>query len=151
MVPGLERISPEIILDTYLVNNGIRRTAKLVGVQPTYFDLFNFQLQDGNMFSRRHLRSGDAVCIIGSSIKSKFFPTQDPMGKYIKCGRNWLQVIGVLRPRIISETSISNLGIRDYNMDVYVPTQTMLLRFKDRSRITSEMLREADNRRRRQR
>jgi len=146
IIPGLERISPEIILDTYIVNNGIRRTAKVVGVEPAYFELFNFQLTDGSMFDDHHLEAGSAVCIIGSSIKSKFFPTQDPMGKYIKCGNNWLKVIGVLQPRIISETSISNLGIRDYNMDVYVPVQTMLLRYKNRALVTSEMLRQANNR-----
>lgn len=41
-VPGIKQVSPEIILDTYLINNGIRRTAKLVGVEPSYFDIFNF-------------------------------------------------------------------------------------------------------------
>ncbi len=146
VLPGVEKVSPEIILDTYIVNNGIRRTAKLVGVQPAYFDLFNFDLARGSMFAEHHLRAGDGVCVIGSAIQSKFFPTEDPLGKYIKCGKNWLKVIGILQPRVISENSISNLGIRDYNMDVYVPIQTMLLRFKDRARVTTEMLRKANMR-----
>jgi putative ABC transport system permease protein len=33
------------------------------------------------------------------------------------------------------------LGIRDYNMDVYVPLQTFLIRYKNRDRITGEQLR----------
>ena len=87
IIPGLERISPEIILDTYIVNNGIRRTAKVVGVEPSYFELFNFQLSDGSMFDDHHLEAGSAVCIIGSSIKSKFFPTQDPWASTSNVGR----------------------------------------------------------------
>lgn len=145
IIPGIQKISPEIILETHLINNGIRRTAKLVGVEPTYFDIFNFKLERGEMFNEHHLKYGDGVCIIGKSIKAKFFPTEDPIGKYIKCGNNWLKVIGMLEERLISSSSISNLGIRDYNMDVYVPLQTMLIRYENRALVTQEMLRLANS------
>ncbi|MFT6867879.1 MAG: putative ABC transport system permease protein [Cyclobacteriaceae bacterium] len=144
IVPGITQISPEIILDTYIINNGIRRSAKLVGVQPAYFDIFNFELADGYNFNEQHLKAGESVCIIGKSIKTKFFPTENPIGKYLKCGNNWLKVIGLLEERVITTSSISNLGIRDYNMDVYVPIQTMLLRYENRALITQEMLRRAN-------
>ena len=144
VVPGINKISPEIILDTYLINNGIRRTAKLVGIEPNYFDLFNFQLEEGRNFSDYHLKHGSPVCIIGHSIKSKFFPFEDPIGKYLKCGNNWLKVIGILERRDISSNSIQNLGIRDYNMDVYAPIQTVLIRFENRAIITDQMLMEAN-------
>ncbi|MEQ9286308.1 MAG: ABC transporter permease [Cyclobacteriaceae bacterium] len=143
-VPGINKISPEIVLDTYLINNGIRRTAKLVGIEPSYFDLFNFQVDQGRNFSDYHLRHGSPVCIIGYSIKSKFFPFEDPIGKYLKCGNNWLKVIGILEKREISSTSIQSLGIRDYNMDVYAPLQTVLIRFENRAIITDQMLRAAN-------
>lgn len=143
-VPGISKISPEIVLDTYLINNGIRRTAKLVGIEPSYFDLFNFQVDQGKNFSDYHLKHGSPVCIIGYSIKSKFFPFEDPIGKYLKCGNNWLKVIGILEKREISSTSIQSLGIRDYNMDVYAPLQTVLIRFENRAVITDQMLREAN-------
>ena len=144
VVPGINKISPEIILDTYLINNGIRRTAKLVGIEPNYFDLFNFQLDQGRNFSDYHLKHGSPVCIIGYSIKSKFFPFEDPIGKYLKCGNNWLKVIGILERRDISSNSIQNLGIRDFNMDVYAPLQTVLIRFENRAIITDQMLMEAN-------
>ena len=38
-IPGIARISPEIIIDTYVIRNGLRRSAKLVGVEP---DLFQY-------------------------------------------------------------------------------------------------------------
>ncbi|MEQ9307357.1 MAG: FtsX-like permease family protein, partial [Marinoscillum sp.] len=145
VVPGINKISPEIILDTYLINNGIRRTTKLVGVEPSYFDIFNFKLDRGEMFNETQLKKGDPVCIIGKSIQTKFFPTEDPIGKRLKCGNNWLKIIGVLEDRTISSSSISNLGIRDYNMDVYTPLQTMLVRYKNRALITEEMLNRANS------
>lgn len=139
-IPGITKVSPEIILETYLINNGIRRTAKLVGVEPHYFDIFNFQLEKGEMFNDHHLKFGEPVCIIGKSIQAKFFPTEDPIGKYIKCGNNWLKVIGILKERLISKGSMNNLGIRDYNMDVYVPIQTMLIRYENRALVTKSMI-----------
>ncbi|WP_421765657.1 ABC transporter permease [Ekhidna sp.] len=143
-IPGVETISPEILLETYIIKNGIRRSAKLVGVEPSYFDIFNFTLSEGKMFNDTQLEKGEAVCIIGKSIKAKFFPSQNPVGKMLKCGPNWLKVIGVLDERYISESSISKLGIRDYNMDVYTPLQTVLVRYKNRAMLTEEMIQGAN-------
>ncbi|MEQ9218415.1 MAG: ABC transporter permease [Cyclobacteriaceae bacterium] len=140
VIPGINKLSPEIILDTYIINNGIRRSAKLVGVNPTYFQIFNFELERGEMFSENHMKKGEPVCIIGKSIKAKFFPTEDPLGKYLKCGNNWVKVIGILKERLISTASLNNLGIRDYNMDVYIPFHTMLVRYRNRQFMSREMI-----------
>jgi len=141
LFPDLSQVSPEIILDTYVIRNGFRRSAKLVGVQPAYFTIFNFQLSEGQVFSEEHLKIGSAVCIIGSGIKAKFFATENPIGKSIKVGPHWLTIIGVLDDRTVSQNSISKLGIRDFNMDIYTPLQTVLVRYRNRDMITAEMLR----------
>jgi putative ABC transport system permease protein len=140
-IPGIAKISPEIILETYVIRNGLRRSAKLVGIEPTYFSIYNFDLQEGQVFSLEQERIGAPVCIIGNSIKAKFFPTENPLGKSIKVGRHWLTIIGVLAERVVSATSISKLGIRDFNMDVYAPIQSVLVRYKNRDKITAEELR----------
>ena len=140
-IPGLSKISPEISLDTYVIRNGYRRSAKLVGVDPAYFEIYNFKLIDGQQFEANHRRVGAPVCIIGYGIKAKFFPVDNPIGKSIKVGQHWLTIIGVLEERKVSANSISKLGIRDFNMDVYTPLQTVLVRYRDRDKITREALR----------
>ena len=144
ILPDIQVISPEIVKDTYIMNKGIRRSAKLVGVEPPYFKLFNFELEEGTMFNDQNLIHGMPVCIIGKSIKAKFFPSENPIGKKLKCGNQWLTVMGVLEQRIISENSIKRLGIRDYNMDVYVPLKTVLIRYENRDLITKSMIKKAD-------
>jgi putative ABC transport system permease protein len=139
-IPGLSKISPEISLDTYVIRNGYRRSAKLVGVEPAYFQIYNFNLSDGQSFDDRHRNIGAPVCIIGYGIKSKFFPVDNPIGKSIKVGQHWLTIIGVLEERKVSANSISKLGIRDFNMDVYSPLQTVLIRYRDRDKVTRERL-----------
>ncbi len=140
IVPGIAMASPEIMLDKYIIKDGIRRSAKLVGVEDHYFEIANFALAEGSLFTERQMREGERVCIIGQSIDDKFFSEEDPIDKMIKVGDQWLKVIGVLEPRIITTENINRLGIRDYNMDVYVPINTVLIRFRDRSLITQSMI-----------
>ena len=139
-IPGVKNLSPEILLETYIIKNGIRRSAKLVGVEPAYFEVANFQLAEGKMFSEQQLKVGAPVCVIGKGIENKFFPKENPIGKQIKVGSQWLEVVGVLQERFISDKAISNLGIRDYNMDVYTPIQTVLIRYINRDLVTGSGL-----------
>ncbi|MDQ3535128.1 MAG: ABC transporter permease [Bacteroidota bacterium] len=140
ILPNIEKVSPEILIETHIMKGGTRRSAKLVGVTPNFFDIANFTLSDGKMFNDDQLIKGEPVCIIGKGIKVKFFSNEEPVGKMIKCGPHWLKIIGVMEERIISEASIDNLGIRDYNMDVYAPIQTVLIRYKNRSLLTDAMI-----------
>jgi putative ABC transport system permease protein len=144
VIPAIGKVSPEILIETYVIKNGTRRSAKLVGVTPTYFELANFNISSGKNFNEGQMKRGDPVCIIGNSIKVKFFPTEDPIGKNIKLGGVWLTVIGVLEERFVSESSISKLGIRDYNMDVYTPIETVLIRYRNRDLVTESMMRGAN-------
>lgn len=144
VLPSIARISPEVILETNIIKSGLRRSAKLVGVVPDYFELTNFSLASGKMFNEQQLVKGEPVCIIGKGVQARFFSQEDPLGKMIKVGPHWLKVIGVLEPRIISEQSMENLGIRDYNMDVYTPLQTMFIRYKNRALVTGTMIMQAN-------
>ena len=143
VLPDLAAISPEVMLETAVVSGGVRRTTKLVGVTPDYFRIYNFRLEQGRMFNAHQLTYGEQVCIIGKSIQTRFFSQEDPVGKYIKCGPHWLQVVGVLEERYISEGSVSKLGIRNFNLDVYVPIKTMLLRYENRALVTQAMIQRA--------
>src|SRR5215212_8506002 len=99
VLSGINLISPEIFLDTYVIRNGYRRSAKLVGVEPEYFSIYNFEMLDGQMFNEDHERLGSPVCIVGYAIKTRFFPVENPIGKNIKVGSQWLTIIGVLKER----------------------------------------------------
>lgn len=138
-IPGITQLSPEIILDTHVIRDGVRRSAKLVGVEPAYFTVYNLEVGEGKMFNAEERINGAAVCVVGYSIKARFFPTENALGKRIKVGDQWLTIVGVLRERSVSEASLRKLGIRDFNMDIYAPLQSVLIRFKNRDRVTPSM------------
>lgn len=139
-LPYISHVSPEVVYDVLAMRNGRKRSTKLVGVRNTNFEDFGFTLQTGSYFSPEQEERGKPVCIIGNDIKVKFFPTEEPIGKQIKCGKNWLTIVGVLGGRNISKNIRDELGIRNYDLDIYVPIQTMLLRYKNRSLVTRTAL-----------
>ena len=140
IIPTVERVSPEVIYETFIIKDGKRSPAKLNGVTPDFFKVFNLEIEEGTMFNYSQLEEGKAVCIIGPTLKSRFFPNEDPIGKYIKCGNIWLKVAGVLKKVPFGGTASEDMGISNYNENIYAPIQTVLLRYKDRSVVTAAAL-----------
>jgi putative ABC transport system permease protein len=137
VLPNVESISPEVVLPTNLVQSGKTQKAKCVGVTNAFFELNNLGLAAGEFFHHKHIEGGKPVCIIGNHVKIKFFPEEDPVGQWIKCGTSWMKIIGVLEKRVANKESLESLGIRDYNSDVYIPVSTAMLRMENRARITA--------------
>lgn len=140
VLPEIEFVSPEILYETNFIRNARMRTGKLVGVNDDYFNINNFEIVDGSNFTDIHIENSAPVCIIGYDVRSKFFAGQDPIGEKIKVGHLWLTVIGVLKKRELSTESIESLGIRNYNLDIFSPATTVLLRFKNRALVTKQDL-----------
>ncbi len=139
IIPTIVRVSPEVTNEAIVVYANKSIAGDFTGVTRDFFEVYGLELNQGQFFSEKHYRNGEQVCIIGHKIKSRLFPTESGIGKQIKCGDVWLKVIGVLNSRGIGSGD-GNLGIDDFNMNVYAPIQTALLRFNDRSIISQSSL-----------
>ena len=137
-IPTVSKISPEIILETYVTSKGRQSSVKLIGVSPDFFYTANINIESGKNFSNIQLKNAFPVCIVGKKIEKKLFTGESALGKKIKVKDVWLQVIGVIEEKLISESAQENLGIRDLNLDVYIPIKTFLVRFKDRKIISDK-------------
>ncbi len=135
-VPGLDAVSAEVVLNSTITREGRRRSGRIVGVDSTYFRLLNMPLVAGAHFSEPQLRLGMPVAIIGHGVRSRFFTTEDPIGRPLKVGETWLTVVGVLADRQVAGENAERLGLRDVGMDVFVPLHTMLGRFRNRAQVT---------------
>jgi putative ABC transport system permease protein len=142
-IPSMKRISPEISFNSTAMLNGVKYTAKLVGVSNDYFQLYNLPLVSGAVFNSYQEENGIQVCIIGANIRSKFFSKIDPLGQYIKFNGNWLKVIGVLQKTNVSLTGFEEKGVNVYNDNIYIPIQTMLMRYQNRALVNTKTVSEA--------
>jgi len=78
VLPSIANLSPEIIIETNFVRSGFRRSGKLVGVEPGFFKISNFEIEKGRMFNKYQLKWGEQVCIIGAGVVTKFFSDEQP-------------------------------------------------------------------------
>jgi len=138
IIPSIGKISPEISLNSYVMQSGKRSAAKIVGVSRDFFDIYNLSVIEGAPFNNYQETHGLPVCIIGYNIKSRFFSHVDPVGQYIKFGNVWLKVIGVLRKSNVKLSSFANVGVTVYNDNIYVPVKTMLMRFENRALVNTK-------------
>ncbi len=137
-VPSVAKISPEIVLETYVTTKGRQNSIKLIGVTKEFFSVSNIDIEDGKNFSDVQINNALPVCVIGRKIEKKLFTGESAIGKKIKVKDVWLQVVGVIEEKQISDKAQENLGIRDLNLDVYIPIKTFLVRYRDRKIIVDK-------------
>jgi putative ABC transport system permease protein len=145
VVPTVKIISPEISLNSYVIENGIREPAKIVGVGGDYFNLYNMPLDIGAFFNEYQEENGIPVCVIGANIKTRFFSRESALDQYIKFGNIWLKVIGVLQKNLVNISGFENKGVNVQNDNIYVPVKTMLLRFQNRALVNSKKLQDVQS------
>ena len=102
IVPNVERLSPEMLMNLQQIANGKSRKGNLIGVENDFFIINNQEIAQGNMFNEHQLKTGAQVCIIGNTVKTKLFPSTNPIGNYLKCGNVWLKIIGITKEKNIS-------------------------------------------------
>jgi putative ABC transport system permease protein len=138
-IPTIKMTSPEIIQETYVINTGKQYAVKLIGINNNYFKTANINLGRGKKFTEIQETHALPVCIIGEKVEKKLFTGESALGKRIKVKDVWLQVVGVIEEKLISEKAQEDLGIRDLNQDIYIPIKTFLVRYQDRKIINDKL------------
>lgn len=144
VLPTVEKITPVITFNYSALLNGISKPVVLEGIDNHYFDLFNMKIAEGSRFNTGQADRGLPVCVIGNNIKEQFFRQQNPIGEYIKCGQIWLKIVGVVERRDFTASASDEMGISSSDNKIFIPVQTMLLRFKNRSLVRADEVMEAN-------
>jgi putative ABC transport system permease protein len=126
--PLVEFITPQREMEVQIFYKAGTNSVKLVGTSPDYPSTFNTRLSDGVFFNSTHIERYSNVCVIGSGVKEKLFRFEDPVNKKIKIGELWFTVMGVTAEKNVSGSQ--DLGLRDFNEDVYIPITTMMYKFE---------------------
>ena len=143
IIPTVQEVCPIISFNYTAILHDISSPVKLDGTDNTYFNLFDIRLESGTLFHEKHTKEGYPVCIIGYNVKNIFFNQESPIGKYIKCGQIWLQVIGVIEKRNFVGSGAGTTAISSTDNSIIIPVKTMLLRFRNRSLIRGDQVKQA--------
>lgn len=148
IIPTINMVSPVISYNYSAIIDGKSKPVVIEGVNSNYFSLFNIRLQAGEIFKQIQTEAGQPVCVIGDNIKTVFFNQENPVGKSIKCGQIWLKIIGVVERRDFTASASDEMGISSSDNKIFVPAQTILMRFKNRALIRADEVEKANARRR---
>jgi len=117
-VAGVAAIAPvrSSALSTVYLHTA--RTTPVVGTTPVYFQINRWTLAEGRFFDAADLRSGGAVCVIGSTVRRELFFGADPIGERIRIGKASCEVIGLLQGK-------GQAGMGDQDDTIVVPLSTL--------------------------
>jgi putative ABC transport system permease protein len=95
-------------------------STRITGTLPGYFDIRNWQVQEGTTFTQSDVDSVANVAVIGQTPAQNLFGDSDPIGKLIRIKDLPFKVIGVLAPKGAS----AGMG-QDQDDVIFAPLSTV--------------------------
>lgn len=117
-LPAVKTTVP-LITRTAQLNYGANNWSTAVtGVTPDYFEVRNWPMESGAVFSDANLRAAARIAILGLTTAKNLFGEEDPTGKTIRIKNSPFLVGGVLT------TKGQSLDGRDQDDSVFIPLTT---------------------------
>jgi len=98
-IPQLTAVAPMASKSMSAIYGNANWSTQIAGSSNAYFEVRNWKAKTGRLFSDSELRSGAAICVIGSTVRSKLFGNQDPIGANIRLQNISCQVVGLLESK----------------------------------------------------
>ena len=117
-VDGIAGISASVNTSYQLVAGNQNWTSRVEGTTPSNFEIQNYELDEGRLFTERDMNSRARVAVIGKTVADNLFPGDDPVGQIMRIKKAPFQVIGVLKPK-----GSSGMG-QDQDDTVIIPLTT---------------------------
>lgn len=132
VLPTVSAMSVQINYSGALQCSSQRMHGAAVGVNSSYFSIYHLPLQQGSYFTPLQEQSGAQVCVIGAEVRTRLFGATNPIGAYVKFENLWLLVVGVLQHTDAGSQALASMGINMDNSNIYIPAQTLLMRYSQR-------------------
>ncbi|MBU1163927.1 MAG: ABC transporter permease [Proteobacteria bacterium] len=96
---GLSAVAPIASQTIQSIYGNENWSTTVTGSTNAYLKVSNWLLESGRQFTEGELRSGKAVCILGTTVRNKLFGGQNPIGATIRLGKLSCNVIGLLNSK----------------------------------------------------
>ncbi|MEJ5104970.1 ABC transporter permease [Chryseobacterium sp. MYb328] len=117
-------VSPAVQTNGQSINGPNNWPTQLQGVNEEYFQIRDWNISSGNLFSRKDVTSSNKVCLLGQTVYNNLFPNgEDPVGSIIRFNKVPMKIIGILAPKG------SNAFGQDQDDVIIAPFNTVQRRF----------------------
>ena len=114
---------------------GREAEVKLVGCSADYLEINHLNMARGRFLTDRDSNERANVAVIAAQTAEQLFPFEDPINRTIEVlanGKsNMYIIVGQTEPRMPAAAIGGSLEGRDYNLDVYLPLDTLRARIGD--------------------
>jgi putative ABC transport system permease protein len=98
-IPQLVAVAPMASKSMSVIYGNSNWSTQVTSSTNAYFDARNWKIKGGRLFTDSELRSGAAMCVLGSTVRTKLFGSQNPIGTNIRLQNISCQVIGLLESK----------------------------------------------------
>ena len=98
-IANLRAVAPVAIRTEIAVTGNQNHSTQVMGTDNAYFIARDWDVAQGRLFLDAEIRAGRTVCIIGQTLKTSLFGSQNPLGTEIRVGASPCEVVGVLDPK----------------------------------------------------
>ncbi|HEY8670247.1 MAG TPA: ABC transporter permease [Terriglobales bacterium] len=101
-VSGVIAVSEEVVSTSQVAAGNQNWFTRIYGESPEYFDIRQWALSDGTIFTPQDVRSANKVCVIGRTTASQVFGLESPIGQILRVKGVPFLITGVLTPKGLS-------------------------------------------------
>ncbi len=111
------------------------RMIQVVGSEPTLFNIWNLDLDEGRMFTEEELFHRAKVVVLGYSPRRDLFPHTDPIGKKLRIGNDEYMVVGAFVER---KTLFGSMG-ENFAVIPYTTFMSTMWKERDMQRVVASV------------
>jgi putative ABC transport system permease protein len=138
-VPDAVAVSPILLRDMDLQYEGEIHAVTLRGTAANYFEMLNFDLANGRLFTETEYNGRSRVVVLGQDTIKQLFPDDiDPVGEDIKIAGLTFRVVGILEAK-----GASSFGPSQDDLAVVPLTTAQQRLFNNRSQSSGQFLADA--------
>ena len=130
-VPHVEQVVPIREMRKEVRHDDRTVEARVVGCTPEYFDMNRLSMEQGRFLTDKDGDPPQNVAVIGANATRSLFAYENPVGKTIQIGTDFYRIVGQTAARDPTAAIGGSLDSQDYNLDVYIPLQTLRWRIGD--------------------
>jgi putative ABC transport system permease protein len=95
-IAPLRAVAPAAMRSEIAVAGNQNHPTQITGTDNSYFDARDWPLAQGRIFTDAEIRSGRSACVIGQTIRTTLFGSQNPLGANVRVRDVPCDIVGVL-------------------------------------------------------
>ena len=130
-IPGVTVVVPGRIMREYVWNISRRMDCEIMGTVPWYPQMRNHHVARGRFFTDKEMDEKANVCVLGAGMVQSLFPLDSPLGKDVRVGGDYYEVIGVMEPigKSVQQTDATQDNTKAAADRMFIPLETAKTRY----------------------